>query len=82
MQRQMCWLSSFGTNDQKILHLRTSPNQAWQPYTVFPQYSVPDYLIPGGTKGWATFQKLTQSGWVLVPSSTETVSDEYDDLAS
>jgi hypothetical protein len=82
MQRQMCWLSSFGTNGQKILHLRTSPNERWQPYTVFSQYSVPDYVIPGGSKGWATYQKLMQLGWVLVPSSTETVSEEYDDLAS
>lgn len=81
MQRQMCWLSSFGTNEQKILHLRTAPHEAWRPYTTFPQYSVPDYRIAHGSKGWATYQKLRQEGWILVPSSTETAS-EYEELAS
>lgn len=76
MQRQMCWLSSFGTNGQKILHLRTSPNERWQPYTVFSQYSVPDYVIPGGSKGWATYQKLSKAGWVLLPSATETATED------
>jgi hypothetical protein len=40
MQRQMCWLSRFGTTEEKILHLRTAPHEAWRPYTAFPQYAV------------------------------------------
>ena len=81
---QMCWLSSFGTNEQRILHLRTAPNQPWKPYTAFPQYAVSDYRIPGGSLGWATYQKLRLAGWVLVSSINETgqISDDYQDLAS
>jgi hypothetical protein len=69
MFKQMCWLSISGTNGEKILHLRTQPNQPWQPYTAFPQYAVPDYEIPGGSKGWATYQKLKCEGWNLAPSN-------------
>lgn len=81
MQRQMCWLSRFGTTEEKILHLRTAPHEAWRPYTAFPQYAVPDSRIPGGSKGWATYQKLRQAGWVLIASPTETAT-EYKELAS
>jgi len=81
MPRQLCWLPSFGTSDQKILHLRIAPNEPWRPYTAFPQYAVSDYPIPSGSKGWVTYQKLKQSGWVLVSSSTETAT-EYKELAS
>ena len=81
MQRQMCWLSQFGQDGQKILHLRTAPHEPWRPYTAFPQFSVPDYRIPRGSKGWATYQKLLQAGWFLVPSYTETAT-EYKELAS
>lgn len=69
MSKQMCWLPAFGTNGQMILHLRTAPNQPWRPYTAFPQYSVPDYEIPGGSRGWATSQKLRAAGWTLEPST-------------
>ncbi len=65
MIKQMCWLSSNGNNGNKVLHLRTQPNQAWQPYTAFPQYAAPDYQIPGGSQGWATYQKLRAQGWTL-----------------
>lgn len=68
MLKQMCWLPALGTNGQKILHLRTAPHQPWRPYTAFPEYSVPDYAIPGGSKGWATYQKLLLDGWNLVSS--------------
>ncbi len=81
MQRQMCWLSSFGTNEQKILHLRSASPEPWRPYTAFPQYAVPDHRIPRGSKGWATYQKLRQEGWVLIPSATETAT-EYKELDS
>ncbi|MEA5583267.1 hypothetical protein VB620_18215 [Nodularia harveyana UHCC-0300] len=69
MQRQMCWLSKSGGDGEKILHLQASPNQPWRPYTAFPQFAVPDYQIPGGSKGWATYQKLLKAGWTLVHSA-------------
>lgn len=80
MTGQMCWLSKFGTDGEKILHLRSEPGQPWQPYAAS-HHAVPDYPVPGGSKGWATYQKLLQSGWVLVPSSTQTAI-EYNELAS
>lgn len=82
MQRQMCWLSRLGRNEEKILHLRTAFNEPWRPYTAFPQYSVADYPVPGGSKGWATYQKLMQSGWVLMPSEMQTASDQDNPIAS
>ena len=69
MTGQMCWLPTLGANGENILHLRFYPNQSWQPYTAFPHYCVPDYDIPGGSKGWATYQKLSLSGWTLVHQS-------------
>lgn len=69
MPRRMCWLSASGTDGEKVLHLQTASHKSWRPYTAFPQYAVPDYPIPGGTKGWATYQKLLKAGWTLVASS-------------
>lgn len=69
MVRQMCWLSKAGADGEKILHLQTALHEPWRPYTAFPQYSVPDYQIPGGSKGWATYQKLIKAGWTLVASA-------------
>lgn len=69
MVRHMCWLSSCNGDGEKVLHLQTAPNQPWRPYTTFPQYAVPDYAIPGGSKGWATYQKLMKVGWILVSSA-------------
>ncbi|AFZ23973.1 hypothetical protein Cylst_1701 [Cylindrospermum stagnale PCC 7417] len=69
MHRQMCWLSKSGGDGAKVLHLQTAPSQPWRPYTAFPHFSVPDYQIPGGSKGWATYQKLLKAGWTLVPSA-------------
>ncbi len=69
MGRQMCWLSKSGSDGEKILHLQTVLNEPWRPYTAFPQYAVPDYPIPGGSKGWATYQKLLKAGWTLVASA-------------
>jgi hypothetical protein len=65
----MCWLSKSGESGEKILHLQTAPNEPWRPYTAFRQFAVPDYNIPGGSKGWATYQKLLKAGWTLVPSA-------------
>lgn len=82
MQKQMCWLSSYGTGEQIILHLRTAPHEPWRPYTAFPQYAAPDYRISQGSKGWATFHKLRQAGWVLVSSSTATTTEPQEEVAS
>ncbi|HEY9609184.1 hypothetical protein [Allocoleopsis sp.] len=68
MSGEMCWLPSFGTDGDKILHLRTNSTQPWQPYTACPRFAVPDYAIPRGTKGWATYQKLMKQQWTLIPS--------------
>ncbi len=69
MSGQMCWLAKFGGDGEKILHLRSAPNQPWKPYTACREYAVPDYPIPGGSKGWATYQKLMKAGWTLIPSA-------------
>ncbi|MEA5626928.1 hypothetical protein [Nostoc sp. UHCC 0251] len=69
MHRQMCWLPKSGGNGEKILYLQTEPNQPWRPYTSFGNFTVPDYQIPNGSKGWATYQKLLKAGWTLVPSA-------------
>jgi hypothetical protein len=70
MLRQMCWLSKSGDdNGEKILHLQTASHEPWRPYTAFPMLAVPDYKIPGGSKGWATYQKLLKAGWTLIPSA-------------
>ncbi|MEH2281657.1 MAG: hypothetical protein V7K90_10095 [Nostoc sp.] len=69
MHRQMCWLSKSGGDGEKILYLQTEPNQPWRPYTALGHIAVPDYQIPGGSKGWATYQKLLKAGWTLVPSA-------------
>jgi hypothetical protein len=70
MLKQMCWLPVNGPNSEKVLHLRTQPHQPWQPYTLCPQYAAPDYEIAGGSKGWATYQKLLRAGWTLVATNT------------
>jgi hypothetical protein len=69
MLKQMCWLPMMGISGDKVLHLRTAPNQPWRPYTAFPEYAVSDYRIPGGSKGWATYQKLRSEGWNLALST-------------
>lgn len=68
MDKQMCWL--LDDNRQRIiLHLRENIHHPWKPYNVYSQYSVPDYRIPGGSKGWATFQHLRKAGWNLIPTA-------------
>jgi hypothetical protein len=69
MTRQMSWLSALGSDGEKILHLRLEPNQPWKPYYACLQFAVPDYPVPRGSKGWATYQKLMKAGWELVPSA-------------
>jgi hypothetical protein len=67
---QMCWLPSLGGNSEKILHLKVTSKSPWVPYTSLRQYAVPDYRIARGSKGWATYQKLRQCGWKLVPTAS------------
>ncbi|MBW4663427.1 MAG: hypothetical protein KME01_04375 [Chroococcus sp. CMT-3BRIN-NPC107] len=69
MAGKMCWLSRSGGDGEKILHLQTLTDRSWRPYTAFPHICVPDYRVPGGSKGWATYQKLMKAGWTLVPSA-------------
>lgn len=78
MLKQMCWLPRLGGNGEKILHLRTEPRQGWRPYTAFPQYAAPDYREPGGSKGWATYQKLRNQGWNLI-STEEGMRSNYSE---
>lgn len=77
MQNQMCWLPKLGGSGEKILHLRTSTQEPWRPYTTFAQYAVPDHPVPRGSKGWATYQALRQKGWILLSSipSQQTVEE-------
>ncbi|MBW4469249.1 MAG: hypothetical protein KME45_03190 [Stenomitos rutilans HA7619-LM2] len=63
--QQMQWRSP--TPDQpKLLYLNIG--DGWKPYTQFPQYQVPDYRIPGASKGFATMQALLKRGFALLPS--------------
>jgi hypothetical protein len=69
MAGQLCWLPKFGSDGKLSLHLRLEPYHPWKSYTAFPHLCAADYLIPGGTKGWATCQKLLAAGWTIVPTS-------------
>ncbi len=51
MVGQMCWLSNSKIEGELILHLGKRSFDPWLPYTACPQYQVPDFLIPGGSKG-------------------------------
>ncbi|MCU0534453.1 MAG: hypothetical protein MUD14_11235 [Hydrococcus sp. Prado102] len=73
MSGQLCWIPKFGGNGELSLHLRLEPHQPWKPHTYFPKLCVPDYRIPGGSKGWATSQQLLKAGWQLV-STKEAIS--------
>jgi hypothetical protein len=66
---QLCWLSSFSSGGKLTLHLRRESHHPWKPHTAYPELCVPDYPIPGGSKGWATCQKLLLSGWEIIPTS-------------
>ncbi len=73
---QMCWLAQYESDGTKILHLRLKPEQPWKPYTAFPGLAVKDYPMPGGSKGWATYQKLFKANWELVSSSETHTTDK------
>lgn len=64
---RMAWL--YGRSLKfRILHLNVN-GSGWRSYTHFPQYAAPDYEIKGGSKGWATYQKLRDAGWELVETA-------------
>ena len=65
---KMAWLASAFGDNTKILFLQPELTQPFRPYTAFPHLKVPDHKIKGGSKGWATYQKLFKAGWELVPS--------------
>jgi hypothetical protein len=65
--KEMCWLPCNGNYEKIALHLREYPDQPWNVYTASPHF-VADYPVPGGSKGWATFQKLRQVGWSIISS--------------
>lgn len=69
MPGQMCWLSSFSSDGDLVLHLRTDSSKPWQVYTLCREFAVPDYDIPRGSRGWATFQKLLKQGWEVIPTA-------------
>ncbi len=69
MDRQMCWLIDKNNQATMLLHLREYAYQPWKPYTSYSRYAVPDYKIPGGSKGWATYQHLRKAGWTLIPTA-------------
>ena len=69
MVGQLCWLPKIQEGEDKILHLWMQLDQPWCPYTTCSQFEVPDYPIPGGSSGWATYQNLIQTGWTLVTNT-------------
>jgi hypothetical protein len=69
MSGQMCWLPRYGSDSELILHLRLNSSESWKPYTLCPQYAVPDYKIFKGSKGWATYQTLLKAGWEILPTA-------------
>lgn len=81
MKGQMCWFSKYGSEEEKILHLRLNQYEAWTPYTAMPKLSVPDYKdMPDGSKGWATFQKLLKAGWTMVPSEQAHTNNRFSNF--
>ena len=68
MPGRMAWLSSTGSDGTKILFLQPEPTRPFRPYTAYRHLCTPDYPIPGGSKGWSTYQKLLRAGWELVAS--------------
>jgi hypothetical protein len=77
MSGQLCWIPKIGSNGELSLYLRLNSFSPWKPHTAYPGLCVPDYPIERGSKGWATSQKLLQSGWTVIPAS-KAQSSFYD----
>lgn len=69
----MCWLLCKEKRSHIALHLRGYLYESWKVYTA-PPHAVPDHKLSGGSKGWATFQKLRQTGWTLNSSDCSNLS--------
>ncbi len=83
MRGQMCWLYPGGlSNVQRVLHLRAQAEQPWQPYTHCHEFMVADHNIPGGSKGWATYQLRLREGWQVVASTGHHSLSHADSLRS
>ena len=79
MPGKMAWLSSTSGDGTKILFLQPDPSRPFRPYKVYRYLCVPDYQVPGGSKGWSTYQKLLKAGWELVASNKVNSGDHsYD----
>jgi hypothetical protein len=72
--KEMCWLPCNENKLKIVLHLREYPDRPWKMYTDSPHF-VPDYKVPGGSEGWATFQKLRKIGWTIISSDRAKVSN-------
>lgn len=66
MTGQMAWYS-LNPEGTKELYLKPSLEQPWISYRESSN-AIPDYLIPGGSAGYATMQHLQKKGWQLVSS--------------
>jgi hypothetical protein len=64
---EMRWLSE-SENGTKVLYLREKSYEPWKHYYLFQHLCIPDYQIPGGSKGYATMQKLLKAGWSYISS--------------
>jgi hypothetical protein len=82
MSGQLCWLPKFGAGGQLFLHLRQEHYHPWKIHTAYPGLCIPDYPIAGGSRGWATCQRLLQSGWTLVPTEQARRNFGEDSLAA
>jgi hypothetical protein len=68
MSGEMCWLPINDHCESLVLYLRRNPGEGWRSYTHFPELKAPDYKEAGGSKGWATCQKLVKAGWKVIPT--------------
>lgn len=71
MHGEMCWLYTATSREKKVLHLRLAPGSPWMHYATCDGLAVPDYVVPGGSRGWATYQKLLRAGWTLLADDAE-----------
>lgn len=82
MSGQLCWLPKFGAGGQLFLHLRQEPHHPWKVHTSYPGLCIPDYPVAGGSRGWATCQKLLKAGWTLIPTEQSQRNFGDDSLAA
>ena len=61
---EMKWADNYNKT-ALTLWVKPSGGATFQIYSSYAG-SVPDYKIPKGTKGWATYQHLLKAGWSLV----------------